>query len=1287
MKKFVLISFILMFLVASVNSFAQIGSKINQSGDVLWDNGSFITHPNGGNNNADLSVLQRNSLGLQLLGITCCKSGEHGDGPVAEDFEIPSGVFWQVDSLAFYAFVNYYYTPHYFDFINTLRMRIYKGDPMDGGTVVYGDLTANLLHSGSVWDSSWRAPDSYPDSVFPIRRASVDLSGLILTEGEYWVEFWIDGGYGTNWLSTVPLTTLGQTTTGNARRHNIYTDEWTAIKDGGIYPQGIPFRVHGTEFATMENDAGIVNILSPVTGQDLTASEPITIAIKNYGTNDLNEVPFQVTWNGPSGTNTITAVYQGTIAAGQTVEYTLDESADLSVNGSYQFEICTQLVGDSYPINDCCNATVTNKFSLLWDNGPFITHPGIGPDSTDYSMQQRDSLGLNVFAITCNEYGMNGDDPVAEDFEVPAGIFWEVDNITFYPTQFGPIGNIEMVRLRIYKGDPVNGGEIFYGDLSANLLKEQVWDSSWRIPDYSPTYPVYKVSRVTVDLSGLILAEGTYWIEFWIDGYYQNSHDVRLVPITIIGQTETGNARRHILDTDEWMDIKDGEHPQGIPFLIHGSEIALTNYDAGIEGLLSPVTGFNHSATDSVTIVIKNYGTDDMNNVPYQVSWDGPGGADTISGIYEETIAAGQSISLTLSETADLSAIGDYDFEVCTLLENDSYPNNDCWTGTVTNKESSFCTDNLYTVGCNNGDGFGYWGLSNILIPYIECDGFPEWYHDFTDSIHELTAGINHTLTAGTEDNEHNYFDVWIDFNDDKILTDDELVIDDFILMGNISTPEDFDFYVPAKDTGVHLMRARTMYSSYDLNPGNGFPAVINDACETHQEGNCCDFSVHITANADDVASVSIDIPGFFEPGEIITPKATVINNGTAVQPFEVTLTIGNEYSSTKTVSNLAYGQRIQVDFDTWTTVEGDYIAEICTSLDGDVTAFNNCVEKHMGVFDKSEFAFGYCTGNYPGQNLVKGPVTFNMGQPEAVYSLRPDTVLDKYDIIEGACWAHGKWWGCTDHGGLYTIDTKTGQMNFITETIPLSGLAFDHTTNTFYGTRFTSLVLSGINELFIIDSVSGEATLVGTIGQSGPFDEMISIAFDGNGELYGYDLGNFWEGTPELYHIDKITGGSEVIGSLPIPFLFAQDMAFNKLNNTCFMTGSFYSVGLPCLTGLLEVNLETAQTTVVDYFQGHVNIAGFAIPDYLSVGVPELSDHTDDGLMVVSPNPSTGTVNIDVEEKSQITIIDNNGRLVYSGEILPGAALKTDHLGKGLYIITVITNTGKTSSKKLIVQ
>lgn len=123
-----------------------------------------------------------------------------------------------------------------------------------------------------------------------------------------------------------------------------------AVMDAFAIPYGVP--------PVSPDDVGIVSITSPSSGTFLTSEEPVVVLINNFGTNAQSNFDVSYTVDGGAPvTKTITATVNG----GESYEYTFSETLDLSVLGSYNIEVCTDLTGDNNPENNCMTKTVVNS--------------------------------------------------------------------------------------------------------------------------------------------------------------------------------------------------------------------------------------------------------------------------------------------------------------------------------------------------------------------------------------------------------------------------------------------------------------------------------------------------------------------------------------------------------------------------------------------------------------------------------------------------------------------------------------------------------------------------------------------------------------------------------------------------------------------------------------------------------------------------------------------------------------------------------------------------------------
>lgn len=255
---------------------------------------------------------------------------------------------------------------------------------------------------------------------------------------------------------------------------------------------------------------------------------------------------------------------------------------------------------------------------------------------------------------------------------------------------------------------------------------------------------------------------------------------------------------------------------------------SLLGLDTGVVAITSPVTGSGLSDAEVVTIEIENFGAITQTSIPVSYSIDG---AAPVNETYTGSIAQGATDTYSFTTTADLSELTDYVIVAATNLSGDANPSNDDASTQVTN---FLCQPE---TNCTLGDGLTLVSVEEINNPSgCETDG----YGDFTDLIANLAQGGNYdiTLTTGYGDQ---YVKVWVDFNDDFTFSNNEVILNNFVIApgsaaGNYT--ETASMTIPTNATlGQHRMRIKT---NWDAN-------VPVDACEETTYGETEDYTANIT--------------------------------------------------------------------------------------------------------------------------------------------------------------------------------------------------------------------------------------------------------------------------------------------------------------------------------------------------------------------------------------------------------------------------------------------------------
>ena len=102
------------------------------------------------------------------------------------------------------------------------------------------------------------------------------------------------------------------------------------------------------------------------------------------------------------------------------------------------------------------------------------------------------------------------------------------------------------------------------------------------------------------------------------------------------------------------------------------------------------------------------------------------------------------------------------------------------------------------------------------------------------------------------------------------------------------------------------------------------------------------------------IAYVSNDLASMIEPQQVITPQVKIENIGSEVSPYEATFILkkGTDevYKSVKT-GQIQIGVTDSITFDSWTSVEGEYIASVKIICNGDADTLNNSTTFEMNVY------------------------------------------------------------------------------------------------------------------------------------------------------------------------------------------------------------------------------------------------------------------------------------------------------------------------------------------------
>ena len=162
--------------------------------------------------------------------------------------------------------------------------------------------------------------------------------------------------------------------------------------------------------------------------------------------------------------------------------------------------------------------------------------------------------------------------------------------------------------------------------------------------------------------------------------------------------------------------------------------------------------------------------------------------------------------------------------------------------------------------------------------------------------------------------------------------------------------------------------------------------------------------------------------------------------------------------------------------------------------------------------------------------------------------------------------------------GQLYEINPLTCDWKIIGGGgVDLNGIAYDPIDAEIYACTYDGL--------YNVDRETGEQDFIGRF--EGGVLNMISLACDADGKLYGWDLAD------NLFTINKNTGSATLVGPLGIDLSYASDGDFHKEDDILYITT--YTSNLESY--LYECDEDTGDCTLIGQFKYNNEVTLFAIP------------------------------------------------------------------------------------------
>lgn len=212
-------------------------------------------------------------------------------------------------------------------------------------------------------------------------------------------------------------------------------------------------------------------------------------------------------------------------------------------------------------------STNVQSQSLIFDNGPFVTNPGVGFSGADVSIVETATLGYGTLG-----YSVNNNIPLRLVEQFTNTIPWQIDYIDVYAYQTGSPATSTFTGgfAKIWNADPSTGTAVAeFGDFTTNRMLLTDFTNCYRVQEgVALTTNNRPIMRTRIAINAVI-QPGTHWIEWGLTGTLASGP---FAPnISILGVGATGDAKQ-FNTTAYTATLVNGTHNIGIPFKLYGSQ-------------------------------------------------------------------------------------------------------------------------------------------------------------------------------------------------------------------------------------------------------------------------------------------------------------------------------------------------------------------------------------------------------------------------------------------------------------------------------------------------------------------------------------------------------------------------------------------------------------------------------------------------------------------------------------------------------------------------------------------
>ena len=1098
-----------------------------------FDQSQMLTHPGGGYNGGDASCVPD---GMEYLGANMA----YPTYWMADDFSSDKDI--TINEMEFYAF-QYNLTLE--SEFTGLYIQIYDGNPREGGKVIWGNETDNLM-SYTEWTGLYRVYSiQFEASGRPIMRIVASDLDINLPAGEYWVAASLTAtapGAGLpQGIWAIPVTKPGEIATGNALQ-KIETGEWIDYEDSG-YGLGVSMLLReGTSIrsntrsaennrsnASVGGDNPIANLVmtpgkyylvAASTSDEFTvnasvetipAPEKATLVYPAYQQKDVN-APAMLQWNFGNYTTEYQLVFGTSFPPTEVViDWTSDlakgyKMIDLYNNTNYFWQINVRnssgtVEGDVWAFTTTLNAPQKLQVAdskLYPGEKAVLSWQGINDRSHRGYNVYKDDVKINKTPVTATTYSVGGLTYNQEGYQFKVSAIYDEGESTFTNVVKAYMTGNGTVKGYTYEQDgvtPIAGvkvkfeGQDEYGNPAVFTFTSDA-NGYYEGEMFAGTYSAYteKAQYQESQLDEIVVTynQVTEGVNFNINEVYYPVFQVsaKEADDSNVNVVWSWNAIEEEVPAYEgWISYDNGEYASSI-----GTGQAAPCYWA----VSFPNTELYERSTLSKVAVFD-------------------AGA-SYAGTYTANIYVGGTTApetLVSSESVQLTGTGEMvEFDLSTPVTLD---------GTQPLWITFYTADVTYpAAGCT------YVGDSNS--DWISLDG-QVWEHAASDYNLSYTWMIRGLLTNA---------------KGERMVLSHENHKKEF--KGGVST-------------GTFVADATAQAKSVGLPTYEATKAEMNRTLQSYKVYRYNYFSGEYTAETVELLASDVIDTAYLD-AQWGSVEDGVYQWGVAAV-YE-----GNRRSMVNNTKPFA--------------PEAGYVAYPSEAIqyNGEIATANFDATMVRGDL-------AYANVAYP-MNLPAGYVGFDLDNPVSA------TVIATSTVNRGGEYYDGTFYGYSSDNYFHKIDPVTGSVieSNAVATV-MTEMAYDYSRNTMYG------ISSGV--LYTINLEDGSATQVGEIGQT-----VMAFGINLQGEAYGVVIS-----TGDFYSIDLETAAATLVGSTGQGCNYVQCGGFNHYDGTfywfqCYDTSNMSLFTIDVTTGvatLVAANVGEVTSWFVPYEVVNNEIAGEFYP------------------------------------------------------------------------------------------